>query len=142
MADKVNCLYVVSLCDDRKELRWIVSPVSRSDVRKMLKDAITPRELFQLSGRMGKSFVISRSNNKTKVKCVSFDEIDKLDLPTEGMFFEAEFDEVAAFQKSMEVLDNTNQAMKTNKPDRCIERIKKARERYCERVRGRAYSYA
>lgn len=142
MVDEENNLYAVSLCDDRTELRWIVSPVSRSDVRRMIKDEITPRELFQLSGKRGKSFVVSRSNNETKTKCVYFDEIDKLDLPTEGMFFEAELEEVATFQKSMEVLDYTTQAKKNNKSRRWIEFLKKKRDRYCERMRGHAYSHA
>ncbi len=140
VSDEQKRLYVVSLCDERKEVRWIVSPVIRSDVRRMLLDKITPRELFEISRKLGSSFVIIKKNNKTEVKCVSFDEIDKLDLPTENMYFEAEVEELLSYGKSMEYFDKRDKKFTVS--EKYVAWLKDVRTRFCEGKKRDAYSYA
>lgn len=138
--DNGGHLYIVTLCDDREELRWIVSPVKRSDIRKMLLNEITPHELFMLS-RGWKSIIITRKNNFTDMKYVYLHEIDPLDLPTEDMYFEADLDEIVDYVKDMSVFDKTKREVKVTKTG-YIEQTKRLRSRFYERRRENAYSYA
>jgi len=91
--------FISVCCDFRKEQRWIISTTSVKAILDLLNDKITIRDIFT---KPNESFIIAkweRGFENVKFKECNLSQIDEEDLPTGGIFFEAdgEFDEYISF---------------------------------------------
>ena len=89
--DEKKDIYIATLCDDRKELRWILAKTSESQLMDIMKNKVTMYDVYLNSDIY---YVITRKCNVTKCQLCDDKSIDKLDFPTKGEYFEADDEEL------------------------------------------------
>lgn len=99
--DKNNTLYLCVCCEIRKEQRWIITQTNNEELLKMLEDKITIREAF--INKKFNHYIVRYYGEGIKETCekVKVEEIDILDLPTEGEYIEAEENEFKDYIKEL-----------------------------------------
>ncbi|MDD3184028.1 MAG: hypothetical protein PHD70_02515 [Anaerostipes sp.] len=89
-------LYLTVLCDDRNELRWIMTKTDYNFLNQMMNNEKTMREVFVESSNEY-YIIIEKESKKTVVKG-TIEIVDELDFPVENCYFEADSDEINDFQ--------------------------------------------
>lgn len=126
--DKFDTLYLCLCCDIRLEQRFIISKTNEERVIDLLSDKITIREAFK--NEVDENYIVRYSKDQPEgiFQKVKFDEINELDLPTEGEYLNAEEDEFTDYICVLEsriIIDyksvNLNKCIKVNiKPNKTI----------------------
>ena len=103
--DEKKDIYIATLCDDRKELRWILAKTSESQLMDIMKNKVTMYDVYLNSDIY---YVITRKCNVTKCQLYDDKSIDKLDFPTKGEYFEADDEELADYMAHINKNNNNN----------------------------------
>ena len=100
--DICDNIYLCVCCEVREQQRWIVSPIKSSTIVGMLENKITLYDAFKFGN--GKRYIITwEFESKVEdVKVVDFSDIDLLDLPVQGEYFEAEEHEFDDYIEKLE----------------------------------------
>lgn len=101
--DEKENVYIVTLCDDREELRWILAKTSESQLVDIMKNKVTMYDVYLNSDIY---YVITRKHNITKCQLCDDGSIDKLDFPTKGEYFEADDEELADYMAHINKKNN------------------------------------
>ena len=94
--------YICVCCELYGEQRWLISPISNSELIRMLKDEISMRDAF-LTQNSEKCIVArwSKENPKTSYKLVDTCKLPSGDLPLDE-YLESEDDEIAEYIELLE----------------------------------------
>lgn len=92
--DESGQLFIVTLCDDRRELRWIAAKTSRKQLLDIMKDKVTMYDIYLNSNEY---FIIIEKNGITRCDPYNKESVDKLDFPTKGEYLEAEKEEIEEY---------------------------------------------
>lgn len=87
-------IYIVTLCDNRKELRWILAQTAESQLVNIMKNKITMYDVYLNSDTY---YVITKKHNIMKCELCDDKSINKIDFPTKGEYFEADEEELADY---------------------------------------------
>lgn len=106
--DKYNQLYLCVCCDIRQEQRWIISKTTIKTMVDLLTDKISIYNAFK--SHFDEHYIVTWNNKdkEEKSKKVTFEEVDKLDLPLENEYLDSDIDE---FKEYIEKL-NKNEIKK------------------------------
>lgn len=92
--DESGQLFIVTLCDDRRELRWIVAKTSRKQLLDIMKDEVTMYDVYLNSNEY---YIIVEKNGVTRCNPCNKESVDTLDFPTKGEYYEADEEEIADY---------------------------------------------
>jgi len=95
--DSLGELYLCLCYDSRQEQQWIISKTTSQLVIDMLCDKISLYD--SLVSPYNKNYIVkwSYASQQENVLEIEFENIDKLDLPTQGEFIEAETGEFGEY---------------------------------------------
>ena len=97
--------YIGVCCELYGEQRWLISPISNSDLIRMLKDEISMREAF-LTQNSEKCAIAHWSKDDPQIR---YDLVDTCDLPEDDLpldeYLESEDDETAEYIQLLEKSD-------------------------------------
>ena len=92
--DESGQLFIVTLCDDRRELRWIVAKTSRKQLLDIMKDKVKMYDVYLNSNEY---YIIVEKNGVTRCNPCNKESVDTLDFPTKGEYYEADEEEIAKY---------------------------------------------
>lgn len=89
--DQNNQLYLTTLCDDRKEFRWIMVKTSENQLIDIMKNKLTMYEVYV---NTDKWWIIKEKHGIKKCKIYTKEQVNELDFPTKREYFDADKDEL------------------------------------------------
>ena len=87
--DQNNQLYLTTLCDDRKEFRWIMVKTSENQLIDIMKNKLTMYEVYV---NTDKWWIIKEKHGIKKCKIYTKEQVNELDFPTKRGYFDADKD--------------------------------------------------